>query len=213
MKRGDIERAKEVEREQVEQERTQKKRKLETDEVAASNAAASRETTPALEQIKFVPLPRDEVVRRLRALVQPITFFGESDEERQRRLHQIELIVSERQSTSSAGAQKNIFQLMSESVDAEIEAAIAAGSHSADDSKDDGANQANRSDDESGDERADGASAFDAHFACNHTLLTSLLVLHTRVLYFIPPFDAPRRIVISFCCIVAAHSSAHRVFV
>jgi hypothetical protein len=93
---------------------------------AADSASSVREVSPAVE-IKFVRLPKEEVIKRLRALVQPITFFGESDEERQRRLHQVELVVAERQHGSSAGAQKNIFQMMSESVDAEIEAAIAAG--------------------------------------------------------------------------------------
>jgi hypothetical protein len=40
-------------------------------------------------EIKFVPMAREDVIRRLRVLNQPVTFFGETDEERQRRLHQV----------------------------------------------------------------------------------------------------------------------------
>ena len=88
-------------------------------------------------------MQREEVVRRLRLMNQPVTYFGESDEERQRRLHQIELIVSERQQGSSAGAQKNIFQLMNESVEAEIEAAMAAGDDADESNSDDEATAQN----------------------------------------------------------------------
>ncbi len=113
----------------------QKKRKFEL-----AQAGGSRESTPvdsAPAEIVFVPMQREEVVRRLRLMNQPVTYFGESDEERQRRLHQIELIVSERQQGSSAGAQKNIFQLMNESVEAEIEAAMAAGDDADESNSDD----------------------------------------------------------------------------
>jgi pre-mRNA-splicing factor 18 len=133
VKRGDIEKVKEAEREKEEQERLQKKRKFEE----RNEDRGSREVTPKpaeAEEIKFVPMPREDVIRRLRVLNQPVTYFGETDEERQRRLHQIELVVSERISGAAGGQNNTFHRIMQDSVEAEIAQAMAAGNRHQDDS-------------------------------------------------------------------------------
>eukprot|EP01084_Bolivina_argentea_P318524 552405_1 len=68
-------------------------------------------------------LTSDQVITRLRELRQPIRYFGESNEERLKRLRRLEILEHERQ-TDSKGL-KNISQSIKNEVEREIEDAMA----------------------------------------------------------------------------------------
>lgn len=83
---------------------------------AANEAAAAREVAPnaagtAGDSTAAPSLPKEEVIRRLRALGQPVTLFGEEDTDRQARLRKVEKTVALVDETRG-GQQENVLLML-----------------------------------------------------------------------------------------------------
>jgi len=104
-----------------------KKRKLdhEIDPVKRPKSSPILPSPATVPKKIIVNLSEDEVLRRLRRLKEPITFFGETNEQRLQRLRHLELMDAERTHSASDGRINEFQQLVKAEVEAEIEAALA----------------------------------------------------------------------------------------
>jgi len=106
IKRGEIEKIKEKEYlERMEKERQVKQAKNKVEEVVKENSEVKNEDE---ESPMLLRLPLSEIMRRLRARGQPVTFFGETDAQRALRLQKLEEREPEPQEYVADGGQNDL---------------------------------------------------------------------------------------------------------
>lgn len=92
-----------------------------------SNPISNDKSQSKLEEKKeevHLNLTPEQVITRLRELQQPIRYFGETNEERLKRLRRLEILEHEREEGASKGL-KNVSQSIKNEVERELEAAMA----------------------------------------------------------------------------------------
>eukprot|EP00484_Ammonia_sp_Unknown_P022064 CAMPEP_0197037652 /NCGR_PEP_ID=MMETSP1384-20130603/14798_1 /TAXON_ID=29189 /ORGANISM="Ammonia sp." /LENGTH=408 /DNA_ID=CAMNT_0042467981 /DNA_START=24 /DNA_END=1250 /DNA_ORIENTATION=- len=90
----------------------------------SSNDQDEETKSPAITDDILKNLTEHQVISRLRQLQQPIRYFGETDEERLKRLRRLEILEHEREEGASKGL-KNTSQSIKNEVERELEAAMA----------------------------------------------------------------------------------------
>jgi len=105
---------------------TGKRKRVEFDSQKSPKKVKENPTSPKSPDVPEILISEEETKLRLRRLGEPITFFGETQIERYKRLKEVELREAERKQTGSKGQKNEYQQVIMEEVNKELELAMAA---------------------------------------------------------------------------------------